>query len=640
MPRLRVYHPLLLACFPVLFYFSQNVAYLSLGQLPLPLGLALGGALLLTLLVGLVFRQRPKAYLILSLGIVLFFALGPALEGVKALWGEDAVGGLDSAQLLRWWLAAFIAGGLPLALLRRDLTPVNRFLNLVSAILVLLQLGSIAFQELAAPSLAPPVASKTAPRPVAADQARLPHIYYIVLDGMGRADILHDIYGLDGQKFSKALEQRGFYVASRARANYAQTNLALSSSLNYAYLDPVLALKGPESAQRALLVKMLKHNRLFAQLKAHGYRIVAFPSGCPETELRQADQYFSGISEFHDLIIRNSLLEPLLDLLGMHAAQADRLRRRILWVLDHLPDPAADKKPVFVFAHLLSPHPPFLLGPHGEPRVVGGLVGWADGSSRVAGQERLRREYLRGYRDQVLYLRGRILQVIDRILAASPRPVAILLQGDHGPGSTLDWDHIERSFLPERMTILSAFRLPGPGGPALYPTISPVNSFRVVLDRYLGAELPLLPDESYISALNTPFKLFKVTDRLNDDYASFRPLVPYAASGLDRPGRPGAAWNAPGNLRLLGFGAEIVFDRPQPGPWLELSLDGDDAYRLIFLNQGRELAALNLPAGKKTALALHRLRIPPAAAGFTRLRIIPSQGDQRYALGHLRLPAR
>jgi len=635
-----VYHPLLWACFPVLFYFSQNVAYLSLGQLLLPLALALGGSLLLMLAVGLAFRHRPKAYLILSLGIVLFFALGPVLEGVKALWGEDAVGGLDSAQLLRWWLAAFIAGGLPLALLRRDLTPVNRFLNVVGAILVLLQVGGIAYQELAAPSLAPPAAPQTAPRAPAAAQASLPHIYYIVLDGMGRADILRDIYGLDGQEFTRALEQRGFYVAAQARANYAQTNLALASSLNYTYLDQVAELPAPQSARRALLVKMIKDNRLFPQLRAHGYRIVAFPSGCPETELRQADQYFGGISEFQDLLIRNSLLEPVLDLLGMHAAQADRMRRRILWVLERLPGPAAEPRPVFVFAHLLSPHPPFLLGPQGQPRVVGGQVGWADGSSRVAGQEGLRREYVAGYRDQVLYLRARILQVIDRILAASPRPVAILLQGDHGPGSTLDWEHLERSFLPERLTILSAYRLPGSGGPALYPGISPVNSFRVVLDRYLGAKLPLLPDESFISALPTPFNLLRVTDRLEADYASFRPLVRYAGSGLDRPGRAGAAWNAPGNLRLLGFGAEIVFDQPQQGPWLEISLDGDDAYRLVFWGRGRELAALGLPAGPKSGMVLRRLAVPPAAAGFTRLRVLPSQGDLRYALGHLRLPAR
>ena len=69
-------------------------------------------------------------------------------------------------------------------------------------------------------------------------------------------------------------------------------------------------------------------------------------------------------------------------------------------------------------------------------------------------------------------------------------------------------------------------------------------------------------------------------------------------------------------------------------------MNRDDAYRLVFWGQGQQLAELRLPAGTKSGMVVHRLRIPPAAVGFTRLDILPSQGDQRYALGHLRLLAR
>jgi hypothetical protein len=38
--------------------------------------------------------------------------------------------------------------------------------------------------------------------------------------------------------------------------------------------------------------------------------------------------------------------------------------------------------------------------------------------------------------------------------------------------------------------------LPGDHGRPLYPEISPVNSFRVVFNEYLGTSLPLLPDRT------------------------------------------------------------------------------------------------------------------------------------------------
>ena len=48
-----------------------------------------------------------------------------------------------------------------------------------------------------------------------------------------------------------------------------------------------------------------------------------------------------------------------------------------------------------------------------------------------------------------------------------------------------------------RLGILNAYLLPDGGAEALYASISPVNSFRVILNAYFGHSLPLLPDKSY-----------------------------------------------------------------------------------------------------------------------------------------------
>jgi hypothetical protein len=41
--------------------------------------------------------------------------------------------------------------------------------------------------------------------------------------------------------------------------------------------------------------------------------------------------------------------------------------------------------------------------------------------------------------------------------------------------------------------------LPGKGRDDFYPSISPVNTFRVIFNNYFGTNLPLLKDQTYNS---------------------------------------------------------------------------------------------------------------------------------------------
>ena len=80
-------------------------------------------------------------------------------------------------------------------------------------------------------------------------------------------------------------------------------------------------------------------------------------------------------------------------------------------------------------------------------------------------------------------------------------PPVIVIQGDHGP---------EEGSASDRMSILNAIYLGGDEVLEGYSTISPVNTFRLVLDDRFDARLPLLEDTSLFSTYTDPYEYREV----------------------------------------------------------------------------------------------------------------------------------
>jgi hypothetical protein len=172
------------------------------------------------------------------------------------------------------------------------------------------------------------------------------------------------------------------------------------------------------------------------------------------------------------------------------------------------------REPTFTFAHIVCPHPPFIFGAKGED------VSQYDKLFRLTDGDQFRefygsaQDYIKGYHDQARFITAQIQTVIDRILANSSEPPIIILQSDHGSGLGLNIFSVDRTDLEERMSILNAYYLPCGGKEDLYPEITPVNSFRVVLKHNFGAHLDLLEDRSYYSTWHDPRQFIDVTERL------------------------------------------------------------------------------------------------------------------------------
>lgn len=333
-------------------------------------------------------------------------------------------------------------------------------------------------------------------------------VYYIILDGFGRRDVLAEHYGEALDSFSAHLTSRGFYVAEQAQSNYAQTFLSLSSTLNMTYLDELADVMGPSSRNRLPLQHLIQQNALMKLAKKAGYRVIVVGSDYMATKrLDEADVCYCqqyGLDEFEQTVAGLTPMAAFPFRRWTYGAH----RRKVLSSFAAIEQASTQPGPKFVLAHIVSPHPPFVLGP--DSRAEAGVAGhfmFGDGDDYQGS----RSEYVAGYRRQVQFVAARLQGVVDQVLGQAGPPPVVVIHGDHGPGSRLHWDDPRATDMHERMGIFAAYRFPDGPDQELYPTLSPVNGARMLANRYLGSDLPLLPDRSYFSTLAQPFQLIPVS---------------------------------------------------------------------------------------------------------------------------------
>jgi hypothetical protein len=332
----------------------------------------------------------------------------------------------------------------------------------------------------------------------------LPDIYYIILDAYGRDDRLRMFYGYDNSPFLKALEDRGFYIARHSGANYDQTQLCLASALSMSYLEDK-----PSSLSPEILRQRIDDNEVANYLSTKGYHYINIWSGMEESRVATADLVLNNQDDV-------TTFEGQALGLTLHGASKqaqhgryEAHRERIRGVFRNLNTVAQLPYPKFVFAHALSPHPPFVFGPNGEGVDPIGPLIMTDGSSLL--EEITRDEYKKGYINQLQYINQQVLGAVDSILKQSRRPPIIIIQGDHGSRMNLDWYNEAKTDLREPFSNLNAYLVPKKVRGYLYDDITPVNSFRILLSHLFGAKLEPLPNRSFYSTASHPFDFKEVT---------------------------------------------------------------------------------------------------------------------------------
>lgn len=507
MKRRLVIHPFMFAIFPILALYSHNMAELSTSQIWMPLAAAFGLALVLLLLLWLLLRNINKAGIIVSIFLILFLSYGHALDVVKG-WeiGDVYVGGLlvgtPARYVLLVWVVLLACGAYLTVRTRRVLTNPTLILNVAAAVLVLIPSISIAAYEVKRPRYSleyTPPASVTDSEEVDA----LPDIYYIILDAYAASTTLKEFYDFDNQAFTDYLAEKGFYVASESRINFFQTYLSLASSLNMEYINYLSDTLGAESKDRTVPRQMIRDSEVMLFLKSKGYQYIQFVSGSfgvtPCSKYADlVNQCGKRVDEFSAIVMQTTLLRLFEGTLIEGPS-----RERILCTFSELAEVPEIEGPNFVFAHILCPHPPFLFDADGSPTKD--ATGWGDSAK---------------YLNQLVFVNKKVEVLVDSILSKSVIPPIIILQADHGPLLTFDVRKVDdptQARLRGFMRIFNAYYLPAGGHDLLYPSITPVNTFRLILDFYFGMDYGLLNDESYHSGYQKPYSFVNVTEKVKYD---------------------------------------------------------------------------------------------------------------------------
>ena len=345
-----------------------------------------------------------------------------------------------------------------------------------------------------------------------------PDIYFIILDGYVRSDVLKELYGFENSDFTDYLLNNGFTIPTNNHSNYAKTALSVSSTLNMQYVQALL----PDSEKWPfwwLMTPFIKNSQVKTMLEDAGYKTVSIATEWEITNLDNADIYLKtfpvSLNDFEKLLFRSSPLSLFTSfvekftLLNSYPSHRKMIEFQFQ-TLSEIPDLDSPK---FVYAHIIALHPPFIFDKDGIQTKPAYDFTFGDDVDFPGSQE----EYRAGYVGQLQYINLQMERVIDSILEKSVTPPVIIILGDHGSGMLTDYSESTNSCMRERFSNFAAFFLPGRETNEMPADISSVNIFRVIFNQYFDTKYELLENEYYYPGGPSYIYRFEdVAERLDD----------------------------------------------------------------------------------------------------------------------------
>jgi hypothetical protein len=498
--------PIFFALFPIFSVWAANSTLMGPLDALHALLMAVIAAIALFFILRLILKNPVKAGLISALVMLLYFSYGQIFLLIR---GIPAIGIKIARQriMLPLWGLILAAGVFLIIKYWKKLTGFALYLNIIGVVLLCssgIQIGIAQTQENAPSNTTNALLSKPDPAfnvQQAGDKANFPDIYLIVIDSYSRDDIILDRFHYDNSPFSQALTNMGFVVPKCSMSNYTYTAYSMSSMLNMNYLEAFYPKINPNktSLDNTSFQAYIRNSLVRKNLTELGYKTVSFEMDYPWVEIPDADYYYRSISarsiladfltpsDFDTELNQTTILSILDDASAIspeikgnlsvmqrfenYLEQkvfkiGDKKYYQILDSLDNLEKLAKVPGPKFVYIHSTGLHGDFVLGPTGQFQLTG----------RVP-----------GYENALIYMDNRMLEILPKLINDSRVPPIIILMGDHGVAPVSD----------ARLSNYQAIYMPGNGKNVIYPSITPVNTFRLIFNTYFNAQYRLLKDISY-----------------------------------------------------------------------------------------------------------------------------------------------
>ncbi len=499
--------PYLLIAWPVLVFAAQNAkqGILSFTVVATPIFLVSIGLTVVATALFVAARDFPRSILVAMLITFVPLFLYPTIWDV----GENAsfLGVRVTRHMLLLPATTLVMAAAIFLVLRTrwDARPLLRWIAYGMTVLVALNLIRIAVDR---PPRAPPPNEthlseefKAVAADLAGIGARSPDIYVMLFDGYGSSEVLSRYYGFDNHEFLDHIRDLGFTVHTDARSNYIGTDDSLASIWNMNYIDADTSVSSVRVLSGLLApngtVAHTAAGKLFAEA---GYKTLA-----DNTNHSRIDNTDYSLKTKVRRVLFSRFSRALVDQYALRWVINDEIARQ--WIIGpsngqfNLPesilrtlDIPADPAPTLAFIYSTAPHPPNYFNRDGTVKpirdaYIAGSNDWRDADA---------------YLDQVHVVNQVIGNTVEEILNRSDRPPVIVLLADHGPASQTDgvlWNIAihdpSNRLVDERTGILNAMFLPEQCTDQPHPGLTSVNLFRFILSSCLGADIELLPDETY-----------------------------------------------------------------------------------------------------------------------------------------------
>lgn len=442
------------------------------------LALALAGSLAAKLAL----RSVPAYRIILVAASASFMAF--SYGEIKALVGNNSA----SLSIACWALATILVGFVVGTLSKRTaFLPTMIIVGMVYMVPAAIGLVEARPQHLADEGAA--ALSLTA--------RNTPNVYWIVLDGYPRADVLQQFFDFDNAPFLQGLRDLNFVVYDRALASFPETIFSISSTLSLGFLvnGTGSSIRMPPPAELYPIVR--GQSVVVHTIRSMGYRYIHFQNGydnltqCPkEGAVCIKGNVKEGAEnvQFDELDVAILSKTPLIDIIARGNAvgaidETPFLRGSVQDLTDKLASVQAHGRggPFFLYGHILAPHPPIRFRRDCSTRMAApDLLSW-NAAEKPA------------FLEQLVCVNREATDLVGRLVRSDPGAI-IVVQSDHGTAfrgqfkKPFDaWNELD---LKERFGALNAIRMPPSCSNYAQGSVDLVNTFSRVLSCISDTSLP------------------------------------------------------------------------------------------------------------------------------------------------------